>query len=222
MLERYGLTVYDMRQHTDGTFQHLPPTMSRVFAYARVSTVDQLTENQREQIAQAGYDIPAQRFIEEKVSGSVPAGQRPGFVKLLDRMEAGDTLVVTKLDRIGRDSIDVQQTVQRFTDAGMRLVVLQLGNLDITSSAGALMVKMLAAVADFERDLIIERTQAGQARARAEGKHMGRPSKTTQAQQEAIRQALAGGATVTSMAAQYGVSRATVISIRDSTAGERE
>lgn len=191
--------------------------MSRVFVYARVSTVEQLTENQREQIAAAGYSIDARRFIEEKVSGSVAATQRPGFSKLLDKMEPGDTLVVTKLDRIGRDSIDVQQTVSRFEQAGMRLVVLQLGNLDLTSSAGSLMVKVLAAVADFERDLIIERTQAGQARARAAGTHMGRPSKTTEEQRNTIRAALRKGATVTSMADQFKVSRATIISIRDNT-----
>ena len=188
--------------------------LQRVFAYARVSTVEQLTENQREQIARAGYDIAPRRFIEEQVSGSVPAKQRPGFQRLLERMDEGDTLVVTKLDRIGRDSIDVQQTVERFQSEGIRLVVLQLGNLDLTSSAGALMVKMLAAVADFERDLIIERTQAGQARARAAGTHMGRPSKTTPDQQRAIREALARGATVSSMAASYQVSRATIIAIR--------
>ena len=188
--------------------------LQRVFAYARVSTVEQLTENQREQIARAGYDIAPKRFIEEQISGSVPAAQRPGFQRLLERMDEGDTLVVTKLDRIGRDSIDVQQTVERFQSEGIRLVVLQLGNLDLTSSAGALMVKMLAAVADFERDLIIERTQAGQARARAAGTHMGRPSKTTPDQQRAIREALAAGATVSSMAASYQISRATVIAIR--------
>ena len=188
--------------------------MQRVFAYARVSTVEQLTENQREQIARAGYDIAPKRFIEEQISGSVPAAQRPGFQRLLERMDEGDTLVVTKLDRIGRDSIDVQQTVERFQSEGIRLVVLQLGNLDLTSSAGALMVKMLAAVADFERDLIIERTQAGQARARAAGTHMGRPAKTTPDQQRAIRKALVAGATVSSMAASYQVSRATIIAIR--------
>ena len=186
-----------------------------VFTYARVSTVEQLTENQREQIARAGYDIAPKRFIEEQISGSVPAAQRPGFQRLLERMDEGDTLVVTKLDRIGRDSIDVQQTVERFQSEGIRLVVLQLGNLDLTSSAGALMVKMLAAVADFERDLIIERTQAGQARARAAGTHMGRPAKTTSDQQRAIREALAAGATVSSMAAHYQVSRATIIAIRN-------
>ena len=193
--------------------------LQRVFAYARVSTVEQLTENQREQIARAGYDIAPKRFIEEQISSSVPAAQRPGFQRLLERMDEGDPLVVTKLDRIGRDSIDVQQTVERFQSEGIRLVVLQLGNLDLTSSAGALMVKMLAAVADFERDLIIERTQAGQARARAAGTHMGRPSKTTPDQQRAIREALAAGATVSSMAASYQVSRATIIAIRGATLG---
>ncbi|MDB5821133.1 MAG: Transposon resolvase [Rhizobacter sp.] len=189
--------------------------MSRTFAYARVSTVEQLTENQREQIAQAGYSIDPKRFVEEKVSGSVPASQRAGFKKLMDKMEEGDTLIVTKLDRIGRDSIDVQQTVELFTNLGVKLIVLQLGNLDLTSSAGGLMVKVLAAVADFERDLIIERTQAGQARARAEGTHMGRPSKTSETDRKVIREQLEGGATVTNMAAQFKVSRATIISIRD-------
>ena len=187
----------------------------RVFAYARVSTVEQLTENQREQIARAGYHIAPKGFSEEQISGSVPAAQRPGFQRLLERMDDGDTLVVTKLDRIGRDSIDVQQTVERFQSEGIRLVALQLGNLDLTSSAGSLMVKMLAAVANFERDLIIERTQAGQARARAAGKHMGRRAKTSPDQQRAIRETLAAGAAVSNMAETYQVSRATIIAIRN-------
>ena len=195
--------------------------MSRVFAYARVSTIEQLTENQREQIAQAGYQIEARRFVEEKVSGSVPAAQRPGFHRLLDRMEPGDTLVVTKLDRIGRDSIDIQQTVRHFATHGMRLVVLQLGNLDLTSSAGELMIKVLAAIADFERDLIIERTQAGQARARAEGKHMGRPPCTNAEQREIIRRRLDAGETVSAVAKDFAVSRATIISIRATVAASR-
>lgn len=189
--------------------------MSRVFAYARVSTVEQLTENQRGEIAGAGYTVEPRRYVEEQVSGSVPASQRPGFVKLLDKLERGDTLVVTKLDRLGRDSIDVQQTVERFTREGIRLVVLQLGNLDLTSPAGELMVKMLAAVADFERALIVERTQAGLARAKAEGKKLGRPEKTTAQDRQAIRQRLAGGESVSELARVYGVSRATVIAVRD-------
>lgn len=189
--------------------------MSRVFAYARVSTVSQLTENQREQITQAGYSIDKRRYVEETISGSVPALQRPGFVSLLDRLEDGDTLVVTKLDRLGRDSIDVQQTVQLFEARGVRLIVLQLGNLDLTSKAGALMVKMLAAVADFERGLIIERTQAGLARAKTEGKRLGRPTKTTEKERQAITSALHAGRTVSELAREYGISRALVHNIRD-------
>ena len=189
--------------------------MSRIFAYARVSTVDQVNENQRAQIKDAGYRIEPRRFVEEKISGSVPAMSRPGFKKLMDKLEPGDTLVVTKLDRIGRDSIDVQKTVELFTDLDVRLIVLQLGNLDLTSSSGALMVKVLAAVADFERELIIERTLAGQARARAAGTHMGRPSKTTDEQRKVIRSRLGAGQTISAVARDYKLSRATVMGIRD-------
>jgi putative DNA-invertase from lambdoid prophage Rac len=187
--------------------------MTRVFAYARVSTADQVTSNQREQIAAAGYDIKDGRFIEEQISGSVCAFQRPGFKRLIDKLEAGDTLVVSKLDRIGRDSIDVQSTVEYFTKNDVRLIVLQLGNLDLTSSSGALMVKMLAAVADFERELIIERVQAGLARAKSEGKTLGRRPKTSSEQRQQIRQRLAQGSTVSAVARDFKVSRATILSI---------
>lgn len=188
--------------------------MGRLFAYGRGSTVTQLTDNQWEEIKRAGYTIEKRRYVEETISGSVPALQRPGFVSLLDKLEDGDTVVVTKLDRLGRDSIDVQQTVQLFTARGVRLIVLQLGNLDLTSKAGALMVKMLAAVADFERGLIIERTQAGLARAKAEGKRLGRPTKTTAAQRAKIAEALESGRSVSELAREYRISRALVHNIR--------
>ena len=131
-----------------------------------------------------------------------------------ERLEPGDTLIVTKLDRIGRDSIDVQQTVTLFQERGIRLVVLQLGNMDLTSSAGELIVKMLAAVADFERELIVERTKAGQARARADGKQFGRPAKTTEEQRQDIARRLAAGESVSALARLYKVSRATIAGLR--------
>ncbi len=136
-------------------------------------------------------------------------------IRNCERRGSGDTLVVTKLDRIGKDSIEVQKTVELFTEHGIRLIVLQLGNLDLTSSSGALMVKVLAAVADFERELIIERTLAGQARARAAGTHMGRPSKTTDEQRQTIRKRLTTGQTVSAVARDFKISRATVMTIRD-------
>jgi len=97
---------------------------------------------------------------------------------------------------------------------GVRLQVLQLGNTDLTSPTGQMIMRILAAMAEFERHLIIERTQAGQARARAAGKHMGRPPKTTEKQRAEIRKQLGSGATVSAVARQYGISRATVIAIR--------
>ncbi len=79
--------------------------MSRVFAYCRVSTLEQNTENQRREIEAAGFTIRPQRLIEEYISGSVAAAERPGFMRLLDRMENSDVLIVTKLDRLGRNAM---------------------------------------------------------------------------------------------------------------------
>ena len=189
--------------------------MTRIFAYARVSTTEQETANQLLEIKSAGYQIEPHRYIEEHISGSIEAFKRPCFLQLTQKLEQGDTLVVTKLDRLGRDSIDVQKTVHWFTAQGIRLIVLQLGNLDLTSSSGALMVKVLSAVADFERQLIIERIQAGLARAKAENKKLGRPSKTTDNDKQTIIAKLAQGVTVSELAREFSISRASVISIRD-------
>lgn len=189
--------------------------MTRLFAYARVSTVEQETANQLLEIKSAGYVIESHRYIEERISGSVEAFKRPAFLQLTYKLEQGDTLVVTKLDRLGRDSIDVQKTVHWFTEHGVRLIVLQLGNLDLTSSSGALMVKVLSAVADFERQLIIERVQAGLARAKAENVKLGRPSKTSASDKQTIIDKLAQGVTVSQVAREFSISRASVINIRD-------
>jgi putative DNA-invertase from lambdoid prophage Rac len=189
--------------------------MSRVFAYTRVSTIEQETANQLLEIKSAGYVVDPHRYIEERISGSVEAFKRPCFLQLTQKLEQGDTLVVTKLDRLGRDSIDVQKTVHWFAQHGIRLIVLQLGNLDLTSSSGALMIKVLSAVADFERQLIIERVQAGLARAKAENKKLGRPSKTSVNDKQQIISKLAQGATVSQLAKDFGISRASVIKIRE-------
>lgn len=189
--------------------------MSRVFAYARVSTVDQTTENQIEEIKAAGYQVEQQRFITEQVSGSVPASLRKGFSKLKERLEAGDTLIVTKLDRLGRDSLDVQKNIQWFKESGIRLVVLQLGNLDLTSSSGALIVGVLSSIAAFERELLIERTQAGLARAKAQGKKLGRKPKISQEQRLEIVQSVKDGVSISELARRYKVSRQTILNVKN-------
>ncbi|WP_322027848.1 recombinase family protein [Burkholderia sp. BCC1977] len=189
--------------------------MSRTFVYARVSTVEQHTANQLQEIQSAGFNIDKRRVIEEAISGSTPAAERPGFQKLLERMEEGDVLVVTKLDRLGRNAMDVQSTVQKLVDAGIRVHCLALGGVDLTSAAGRMTMGVLTAVAQFERDLLIERTQAGLARTKAAGTRLGRPSVLSDAQQEEVRQRLAAGETVYGIAQAFGTSRQVVMRVRD-------
>jgi putative DNA-invertase from lambdoid prophage Rac len=192
--------------------------MSRIFVYARVSTADQTTENQLREIQAAGFAIEEdkrkQRIVTESISGSVAARERPGFAKLLDRLESGDVLIVTKLDRLGRNAMDVRATVERLTEMGVRVHCLALGGVDLTSSAGKMTMQVLCAVAEFERDLLIERTQAGLARVKAEGKALGRkPVLTTEQQQEA-RQRLAQGASVSEVARVFKTTRQTIMRVR--------
>lgn len=189
--------------------------MSRVFAYCRVSTTDQTTENQLQEIAAAGFTVDPKRAIEETISGSVAASERPGFCRLLDKLEEGDVLVVTKLDRLGRNAMDVRATVEALAGMGVRVTCLQLGGVDLTSSSGKLTMGVLSAVAEFERDLLIERTQAGLARAKAEGKPIGRPSRLTGQQVDEVRAKLAAGASVAAVAREFNTSRQTIMRTRN-------
>ncbi|MFT8233503.1 recombinase family protein [Pseudomonas guariconensis] len=149
--------------------------MSRAFAYCRVSTVGQTTVNQILELKSAGFHIEDYRVVEETISGSVPANKRPGYQKLLERLECGDQLLVTKLDRLGRNAMDVRQSVENLTNMGVKVYCLALGGADLTSAAGKMTMQLLGAVAEFERDLLVERTQAGLKRAVQEGQKLGRP-----------------------------------------------
>jgi putative DNA-invertase from lambdoid prophage Rac len=148
----------------------------RTFAYCRVSTTEQTTENQILAIRNAGYDIMDSRVISETVSGSTKVADREQFNNLLiHKLEAGDTLLVLKLDRLGRNNIDVQQTINRLYNMKIKVVCLDLPISDLNSSEGKLMLQMFSAFAEFERNRIRERTQEGLARAKKEGKKLGRP-----------------------------------------------
>lgn len=184
--------------------------MARTFLYARVSTNEQTTDNQVGEVEAAGFAVEPKRIIAETVSGSVPAMERKGFARLVDRLEAGDVLIVTKLDRLGRNAMDVRATVERLAAEGVKVHCLALGGVDLTSAAGKMTMGVLSAVAEFERDLLIERTQAGLARAKAEGKALGRPSALSENKQAAIRAKKAGGASLGQLAAEYGVSRSAI------------
>ncbi|MDR5878798.1 recombinase family protein [Caballeronia sp. LZ032] len=189
--------------------------MSRTFLYARVSTADQTTANQLAEVAAAGFAIEPRRIVAENISGSVAARERPGFSRLLDRLEDGDVLIVTKLDRLGRNAMDVRATVEHLASIGVRVHCMALGGVDLTSAAGKMTMGVLGAVAEFERDLLIERTQAGLARARSEGKVMGRPRALSEQQRDAVLDRLAAGESVSAIARALAVSRPTVMRIRD-------
>jgi len=188
--------------------------MSRVFAYCRVSTLEQTTENQRREIEAAGFAVKSQRLIEEHISGSVAASERPGFSKLLDRMENGDVLIVTKLDRLGRNAMDIRKTVEQLAAADIRVHCLALGGVDLTSAAGRITMQVISAVAEFERDLLLERTHSGIARAKAAGKRFGRPSALNEDQQLTVISRIDTGISISAIAREFNTTRQTILRVK--------
>lgn len=191
--------------------------MSRVFAYCRVSTAEQSYENQILEIQAAGFFLEPRRVIAETVSGSTPAMERKGFRKLVDRLDWDDVLVVTKLDRLGRNAMDVRATVEQLAAMQVRVHCLALGGVDLTSAAGKMTMAVIAAVAEFERDLLVERTQAGLSRAKAQGKKLGRPCSLAPDEQEMVRRRREQGESLGVLAKEFGVSRSAIQRVAERT-----
>lgn len=144
------------------------------------------------------------------MSGKVPALQREQFKALHGRLRKGDVLIVAKLDRLGRDVVDVVTTVQTLTGAGVAVEVLGLGRLD-NSAQSQLTLNMLAAISQFERQIIGERTKAKLAQLKAQGVRLGRPVKTSDAALKARAAALmAGGLSWRKTAGELGVALSTL------------
>ena len=187
------------------------------FAYYRVSTGSQTNENQDHELRTAGYQ-PDQVY-RDQISGKIPAAERPEFSKLLDtiaRTQPPKRLICTKIDRLGRDAADILGTVKRLAEMDCSVKILQFGDMDLTSVGGKLVLAVLAALAEGERDIIIERTNAGIARARANGVTFGRPRVVDAQMEEVIAEHLACGTSISAIARETGVSRATVGRVRES------
>ncbi|HDU6183892.1 MULTISPECIES: recombinase family protein [Klebsiella pneumoniae complex] len=183
--------------------------MSRTFAYCRVSTSEQTTENQIVAIRQAGYDILDSRVISETISGGVQAMQRKTFANMVThKLEKGDRLVVLKLDRLGRDNIDVQQTIAMLVKKGIDIVSLDLPVRNLASAEGKLMLQMFSAFAEFEKSRIIERTKEGLTRAKTEGKKLGRPAATDTVKR--VQEAKSRGLSQSKAALDLGLSLPTI------------
>lgn len=146
--------------------------MTATIAYIRVSTDDQTTEAQRHSIGQR-FKV-SEWFSDEATSGATKAMQREGFKALHAYARKGDTVVVAAIDRLGRDTIDVLETVEALKAKGVTVVSMREG-FDLSSPVGKAMLTMLAAVAELERANIKARQMAGIERARAQGKKLGAP-----------------------------------------------
>jgi DNA invertase Pin-like site-specific DNA recombinase len=177
------------------------------FGYARVSTLDQNADLQVDQLQQAGCE----QILRETASGAKAA--RPVLDSLLNKIRPGDVIVVWKLDRLGRSLRHLIELVNQLMDKEVGLKSLQ-DPVDTTSAQGRLVFNIFASLAEFERDLIIERTQAGLAAARARGRLGGRPKGLTEAAEKKAIAAEAlytkGELSVNEVADNLGISKATL------------
>src|SRR6266481_3312208 len=177
---------------------------NRRLGYARVSTYGQTLDAQLEQLRGAGCT----KIFREKVTGA--HSDRRQLLKILDTLAPGDVVTITRIDRLARSTFDLFAIVKRIVDAKAQFRSLAEPWADTGTSTGRLMLAVLGGLADVERDLIRTRTAEGRSRAKAQGKHMGRPPSLTPAQKkEAIRRR-AQGATLDELARSYNVSRATI------------
>src|SRR6202048_3336906 len=181
-----------------------PHPQNRPLGYARVSTYGQTLDAQLEQLRGAGCI----KIYREKVTGA--HSDRRELLKMLAARAPGDVVTVTRIDRLARSTFDLFAIVKQIVDADAQFRSLGEPWADTATSTGRLMLAVLGGLADVERDLIRTRTAEGRSRAKAQGKHMGRPPSLTPAQKkEAIRRR-AQGATLAELARSYNVSRATI------------
>lgn len=173
--------------------------------YARVSTSRQAEslEAQREALEAA----ECTKIFEDQVSGA--KSRRPGLDAALEYMRADDVLVVTRLDRLGRSALDTMKTLSALDERGVRMKALDF-DLDTATPSGRLVVGIFVQLAQWERDLLIERTHEGLAHARSQGRVGGRPRKLSPTQVESIRASRAAKVGVTDLAVMHGVSRWTI------------
>ena len=172
--------------------------------YARVSTTDQNLALQCDALKAAGCE---RIFEDEGVSGSIVS--RPGLDRALQALTEGDTLIVWKLDRLGRSLAHLVQTVADLGERGIEFRSLS-DPIDTTNAGGRLVLHMMGALAEFERSLIAERTKAGLQAAKRQGVRLGRKPKLTPAQVAHARQLMDAGENGRTVARSFGVARSTL------------
>ncbi len=180
-----------------------------LLGYARVSTAGQGLDAQRDRLREAG----AVRIFEDVISGTIR--QRDGLMALLDYARAGDSLVVVRLDRLGRSLRELIESVATLKDRHINLVSLE-ERIDTNSATGELVFHVFGAIAQFERRLISERTKDGLRTARKQGRVPGRPAVSERAAQD-LRDLVARGTSVTQAARYVGIGRSTAYRVLQDT-----
>ncbi|MBD7965380.1 recombinase family protein [Fictibacillus norfolkensis] len=171
--------------------------------YARVSTQDQNLDVQLDALHKAGCE----RIYTEKASGK--RDDRPELTRCLDSLRKGDTLVIYKLDRLGRSTFKLLELTKGFEDAGIDLVSIRDG-IDTTTPVGRFFFRTMASIAELERDIIVERTQAGLQAARSRGRVGGRPPVPKKDVERAIKLYESNEYTVAEITELTGVTKATL------------
>ncbi len=180
--------------------------MSHTIGYARVSSTGQKLDVQRELLEKEGCNS----IFEEKVSGANL--ERPELTLLLKTIRKGDVVVVSKLDRLARSMVDFWNVYNEIKEKGASLKILNMG-LDTNSSQGRLMMGILSSVAEFERELIKERQADGIAKAKASGKHLGRPKLTDEIKTQVMTM-LKSGSTKKAISEEMNLGMSTIYKIQ--------
>ncbi len=186
--------------------------------YARVSTARQGESLDTQRDALLGVGCDAQHFFSDTVSGS--KWQRPGLTNALAYMRPGDTLVVTRLDRLGRSVRETVTTIADLAERDINVRVLEPA-LDTSKPTDKVVVNVMASLAEWERDLLIARTKEGVAHARAQGRVGGRPKALTADQTRQVRALHASGENVTALSRSFGVSRQTIYRALEPSSGTK-
>ena len=178
-----------------------------IYGYARVSTGGQTL------VVQEAALVEADKIFKEKVSGAV--SQRPQLERLLNILDEGDVVLVTRLDRLARSTKDLLDILDRIGKAGAAFRSLADVWADTTTPHGRLILTVLGGLAEFERELIKARTGEGRARAKARGAHMGRPFKLNRDQRREAVARREAGEPLTDIARTFGVAHTTIMRLRN-------
>lgn len=177
--------------------------MNKIFGYARVSTIDQNLDTQIDLLEKYGCD----KIFQDKITGL--AIQRPALDDLLSQLREGDTVVVARFFRLGRNRDHVINLVNDFANRKVIFKALDVG-IDTTTPAGKLILSIFASLAEYDRETILEKTKAGQLLAKAKGKHIGRPSGLNKQNYERVKTALEKDMSVSEIVKLTGISISSV------------